>query len=154
MIKRPDRCPFCNRKGCLIGHGYYKRKGIGDESGSSYSPFYIKRYRCKRFNRTLSIHPVFSHVYKRYTLNVVIACLTMLIKEIQSVCCVSKETGIARQTLKRWMNSFENTCLEAKRIVVFKMHRQHQPHNVLLMLLHEPQETMISLHESFNAVLY
>lgn len=154
MIKRPDRCPFCNRKGCLIGHGYYKRKGIVDESGSCYSPFYIKRYRCKRFNRTLSIHPVFSHVYKRYSLKVVITCLSMIIKEIQSVCCVSKKTGISRQTLKRWTNSFENTCLEAKRIFVFKWHGQHQTHNVLPMLLYAPHEAMMSLYDSYNAVLY
>jgi protein gp37 len=78
----------------------------------------------------------------------------MIIKEIQSVCCVSKKTGIARQTLKRWINSFENTCLEAKKIFVFKRHGQHQTHHVLPMLLHEPQEAMLSLYDSFNAVLY
>jgi len=81
-------------------------------------------------------------------------CLTLLIQEIKSICCVSKKTGIARQTLKRWMNSFENSSLEAKRIFVFKRYGQHQSHNVLPLLLHDPQEAMVSLYDSFNAPLY
>lgn len=154
IISRPERCPFCNRKDCLIGHGYYKRKGVCDGTGSNYSEFYIKRYRCKRFNRTVSIHPVFSHVYKRYSLQFVIECLTMLIKEIRSVYSVSKKTGIARQTLKRWMKTFGNRCLEAKRIFVFKNLGHHKTQDVLPMLLHEPQDAMVSLYDSYNALLY
>ena len=28
VIPKPEVCPHCGRKGCLIGHGWYKKKGF------------------------------------------------------------------------------------------------------------------------------
>jgi hypothetical protein len=34
-IPRPEVCPHCGQKGCLIGHGWYKKKGSQEVSAAT-----------------------------------------------------------------------------------------------------------------------
>lgn len=52
--------------------------------------FFIRRFLCKDCGRTLSVHPRFSHRYKRYSLKTV----------VDSVRGVA--TGVCDRTVKRW----------------------------------------------------
>lgn len=114
-ISKPAVCPCCKGSDCLIGHGWYGRKGLsGAECG--YVPFWIRRFFCKNTGRTISIHPRFSHTRKRYTLQHVINCLTQIIENLMNISLVVSTFKVPRQTLKRWSYNFSNAHSETKRI--------------------------------------
>ncbi len=108
-------CPYCKRTGCLIGHGWYARKGLsGAEDG--FLPFWIRRFYCKTTRKTVSMHPRFSHTRKRYVLQHVIAYLSAILDKAIEMLQETSRVQVPRQTLKRWLHSFSNMHSEAKRI--------------------------------------
>jgi hypothetical protein len=111
-------CPHCGGLDCLIGHWWFEKKGLsGGKNG--YLPFFIKRFRCKKTGKTVSVHPIFSHSHKRYLLSFVIDCLKQLIGQGHSIYTVAREKQVPRRTLKRWKQSFTKSHTETKRIAFF-----------------------------------
>jgi hypothetical protein len=142
------------------------KKGL---SGSSdgYNPFWIRRFYCKRTGKTVSVHPTFSHSYKRYVLAFVIECLSKLVENGRSICSVAKEQGVPRQTLRRWKRGLFFLNAVAKWVCFF--HGKGLPAGdsvlsvALMRYFHQcgnndlSQGTvlaMICLHERFSCGLY
>lgn len=115
LISKPAVCPHCKGSDCLIGHGWYSRKGL---SGAvcDYVPFWIRRFYCKNTGKTVSMHPGFSHTRKRYIFKDVINCLKYIIDNLMKISQVVSTFKIPRQTLKRWSYDFSNAHSETKRI--------------------------------------
>lgn len=66
-----ERCPKCND--LMIENGFYERFIITDK-GKSY-PLYIRRYRCKHCNKTVSILPSFLLPLFQRSLKAIFQCL-------------------------------------------------------------------------------
>jgi transposase-like protein len=105
IIAKPLVCPLCKGTDCLIGHGWYLRKGLSGAT-CNFLPFWIKRFYCKVTRKTISMHPRFSHTRKRYVLPFVIDCFVRMLENAVRQAHVAQELHIPRQTLKRWVNSF------------------------------------------------
>jgi len=114
-VPKPSSCPHCKSSSCLIGHGWYSRKGLSGAS-CGYHSFWIRRFYCKVTRKTVTMHPCFSHKRKRYILQHVIQCLTLILENIIAISKVALSLQVPRQTLKRWAHSFSNMHCEAKRI--------------------------------------
>lgn len=163
VIPKPEVCPFCDKKDCLIGHGWYKRKGLSGVEPVSHEIF-IKRILCKVTGKTISIHPIFSHVRKWYHLSFVIDCLVKLFEKAHSLSTTAKEMRVPRQTLNRWKNSFATKQNEAKQICftdtgqnstslphkMFSYFRKHDSGS----LSSGAAAAMVHLQELYNASLY
>jgi transposase-like protein len=164
VIPKPEHCPCCNGKNSLIGHSWYKRKGLSGHP-AGYLAFWIKRFLCKICLKTISIHPTFSSTYKRFYFPFVIDCMVQLFEKLKSMYAVAKENNIAYQTLWRWKKSFSDTHKEVKRIcfvnttgpplhllseICFNFFRTQQNGTI-----HDGAVVgMISLSEQFKASLY
>jgi len=115
LIAKPSSCPHCKSSSCLIGHGWYARKGLSGAS-CGYRPFWIRRFYCKVTRKTVTMHPCFSHTRKRYILQHVIQCFIHILENIITVSQTALNLQVPRQTLKRWLHSFATMHGEAKRI--------------------------------------
>lgn len=163
VIPKPEVCPFCGRADCLIGHGWFKRKGLSGHVPVSYVIF-IKRFLCKRLGKTVSIHPIFSHARKWYYLSFVIDCLVKIFEKAHDLCTTAKEMGVPRQTLSRWKNTFTTKHNAAKQICFTDTGQNGTslPHKMLSYFRkHESGSlswgaaaAMVYLQELFNASLY
>jgi transposase-like protein len=80
-------------------------KGVWDGTAAAH-PFRIERYLCKRTGRTLSHHPEFSHVRKRYTLSVAVPCIVSVVTQQRGIGCAAKAAGVEPRTLRRWMRGW------------------------------------------------
>jgi hypothetical protein len=141
------------------------KKGLSGSPGGYYR-FWIRRFYCKTTGRTVSIHPRFSHSYKRYTLAFVIAGLSALIEEKHSAYGTAKEFGLPRQTLHRWNNSLTDVNIAAKWACFFHGGLPSPDTDFSTALLKffrksgngdQPKGTalaMVCLHEGFSCSLY
>jgi len=102
VIARPSTCPLCKVTGRLIGHGWYERHELEVCYEKLYGTFYIYRFLCKACRHTLSMHPDFSHAYKRYALNLVIFLLCERFIEHCSRYKLCDLHDIRPRTLQRW----------------------------------------------------
>lgn len=104
---RPEECPYCGRKGNLIGHGYYWRK---PRDQLQVYRLKVKRWRCKECKRTVSVLPNFLLRYRHYLLEVIAAILALRLEGLVSwaVILASKasEGYPAMRTIQRWCSSF------------------------------------------------
>lgn len=161
ILKPP--CPFCKSSTCLIGHGWYQRKGLGGTE-CGFLSFWIRRFFCKTVRRTVSIHPRFSHTRKRYSLQHVLLCFIYLLETPIKASKVAAMTQVPRQTLGRWWHSFSNMHSEAKRICynlrgppadcLGKQMLCHFSTTGTELLYDNAATAMICLFEGFNRPLY
>jgi len=163
VVPKPEVCPFCGGKDCLIGHGWYKIKRLSGHEPVSHEIF-IKRILCKITGKTISIHPIFSHARKWYYLPLVIDCLVKLFEKAHSLSTTAKEMGVPRQTLSRWKNTFATKQNEAKQICftdtgqngislplkMLSYFRRHESGS----LSRGAAAAMVHLQELYNASLY
>jgi len=91
------------------------KKGLSGDAGIGYLELWIKRFLCRRTGRTVSVHPRFSHIHKRYLIAFVIERLIAIIEQGRSTYSESKRTGVSSRTLRRWRKSFSETDATAKR---------------------------------------
>jgi transposase-like protein len=112
-IPKPQVCPYCGRKDCLKGHGWYRRKGLSGHSAGFLS-FFIKRFRCTETGRTVSMHPTFSHTRKRYTLQSALDAAGLLSNRNENIRSASRRLNIYRSSVSRWRSGFFNTAEAAK----------------------------------------
>jgi transposase-like protein len=162
-IAKPDVCPFCGDRECLIGHGWFPRKALGGYL-YDFREFWIKRFLCKKRLKTVSVHPTFSHTRKWYCLPFVIDCLVRLFEQAASICATAKEMNVPRQTLSRWKNSFATNHSEAKMICFIDtgQNKHPSPQQMLQYFrkhsnahLHKGAASgMVRLHELYNTPLY
>ena len=61
-IKSPTECPHCNARGGLKALGYYSRNVTGTKRGVL--RIFVRRFRCCRCGRTVSILPSFAQPYR------------------------------------------------------------------------------------------
>lgn len=106
VIARPSTCPLCNAPDRLIGHGWYTRNEPEESYEKLYGTFYIYRFLCKACRHTLSMHPDFSHAYKRYALNLVIFLLSERFMKDCSRYELCDLHDISPRTLQRWERGF------------------------------------------------
>jgi hypothetical protein len=90
------------------------KKGLSGDDRTGYRAFWIRRFLCRRTGRTVSVHPRFSHFFKRYHLAFVIEHLRAIIEQGRSVYSESKRTGVSSRTLRRWRNSFSEAHTVSK----------------------------------------
>ncbi len=104
--KSPDRpaiCPYCNAGNiCLNGHGWYERLELVSGFSRLYGDFYIYRYICKNTDKTISMHPDFSHAWKQYVFDFVIFCLCERFLFGKTQEAVSFQMDVPLRTLRRW----------------------------------------------------
>lgn len=97
----------CGRKGCMIGHGYYRRK---PRDGLEVYPMQIKRWRCKECGRTVSVLPSFLLRYRQYLLRVIGAVLAQRFEGLVSWAAILADLATsgypALRTIQRWCASF------------------------------------------------
>ena len=115
LIVKPISCPHCKSSNCLIGHGWYARKGLSGAS-CGYHPFWIRRFYCKNTRKTIAMHPGFSHTRKRYILQHVISAIADILEKFIAISQIVLNLQVPRQTLKRWAHSFSTMNCEAKKI--------------------------------------
>ena len=99
----PDGCALCGGNGCLIGHGYYRRKTKGADRAYF---IWIKRWLCKICHRTLSVIPNFLLPYRHYLVRVVQMVVVAFYESEQSwkrvgETCTENGTPDLR-TMQRW----------------------------------------------------
>lgn len=104
---RPGGCLSCGQKGCLIGHGYYRRKPR--DQLRAY-PLRIKRWLCKECGRTNSVLPSFLLRHRHYLLRVIEVELVRRFEGQASWAVILAEyagSGYpALRTLQRWCATF------------------------------------------------
>jgi transposase-like protein len=91
------------------------KKGLSGDARTVYRELWIRRFLCRRTGRTVSVHPRFSHFFKRYLLAFVIERLIAIIEQGRSAYSESKRTGVSSRTLRRWRKSFSEADAAAKR---------------------------------------
>jgi len=163
VIPKPEVCPFCNRKDCLIGHGWYKRKALSGHEPVSHELF-IKRILCKITGKTISVHPIFSHARKWYSLSFVIDCLVKLFENALDLSTTANEMRVPRQTLSRWKKTFATKQNEAKQICFTDTGQNGIPLPLKMLSYFRGYESgslysgaavaMVHLQELYNASLY
>ena len=100
---RHPGCLLCGSNGCLIGHGYYRRKAKGADQAYF---IWIKRWFCKNCHRTLSMIPNFLLPYRHYLVQVVQAVVAASFeseqswKRITESCAQDGTPGL--RTMQRW----------------------------------------------------
>jgi len=87
------------------------KKGLSGDDGAGFREFWIKRFFCKMTGRTVSVHPRFSHFFKRFVLAFVIEGLLAIIERGRSVYSVSKDSGVSGRTLRRWRDGFAGAAV-------------------------------------------
>lgn len=65
---RPDRCPQCEAKQPLTGHGFYRRTLV--DTGFD-GMIRVRRYLCRLCKRTVSLLPEFALPWLRFSLTVI-----------------------------------------------------------------------------------
>jgi transposase-like protein len=142
------------------------KKGLSGDSTTGFKEFWIHRFLCTRTGLTVSVHPRFSHIFKRFTLAFVIDCLIAIIEAGRSVHSESKRTGVSSRTLRRWRDGFSKAESPAKH-ACFSMSGLSPPGQTLINLmfnyfrrigsgdLHTGAAMgMVRLWESFSRPLY
>jgi hypothetical protein len=100
---RPEGCPACGAKGCLIGHGYYQRKAKDEQRVYLIQ---VKRWWCKVCHGTVSILPNFLFPWRHYLVRViqavVVACFERGLnwERIRQTC--TRQGTPALRTMQRW----------------------------------------------------
>jgi hypothetical protein len=82
------------------------KKGLSGDDNTGFREFWIKRFFCKSTGRTVSVHPRFSHFFKRFVIAFVIRCLVEILERGRSVYSETKRSGVSGRTLRRWRNGF------------------------------------------------
>jgi hypothetical protein len=90
------------------------KKGLSGDARSGFRPFWIRRFLCKHTGRTVSVHPRFSHFFKRFLLSFVIGRIVAITEQGRTAYRESKDTGVSQRTLHRWCNSFSTSETTAK----------------------------------------
>jgi hypothetical protein len=109
---RPQVCLHCQAVDALIGHGYYQRKPLDLQRAYLIR---IKRWYCKRCQRTLSLLPSFLLCFRHYLLEVihqvVVARFEVLASWSQVLQRCTRHQAPSERTVKRWCRSFaEQAC--------------------------------------------
>jgi hypothetical protein len=104
---RPQVCMHCQAVDALIGHGYYVRKPL--DPHRTYL-IRIKRWYCKKCQRTLSLLPSFLLSFRHYLLaviqQVIVARFEVQASWSQVVERCTRQQAPAERTVKRWCHSF------------------------------------------------
>jgi len=108
---RPQDCPQCGEKHCLIGHGYYQRKAKDEQRVYRIR---VKRWRCKICQRSVSVLPNFLCPWRHYLVRViqavVVACfehdLSWKQVAVRSACWGTP----ALRTMQRWCKAFAGSA--------------------------------------------
>jgi hypothetical protein len=82
------------------------KKGLSGDEQAGFHKYWIKRFLCQRTGKTVSVHPRFSHFYKRFVLAFVIERLIGITEGGHSIYSESKRFGVSPRTLRRWRNGF------------------------------------------------
>ena len=100
---RPEVCPQCGAKGCLIGHGYYQRKAKDEQRVYLIR---VKRWWCKACHGTLSILPNFLFPWRHYLVRViqtvVVACFEGGLNWERIIQTCTRQGTPALRTVQRW----------------------------------------------------
>jgi hypothetical protein len=65
---RPDRCPQCEAKQALTGHGFYRRTLVDCDFDGTIR---VRRYLCRLCKRTVSLLPEFVLPWLRFSITVI-----------------------------------------------------------------------------------
>jgi hypothetical protein len=104
---RPAQCPSCGQENRLVGHGYYRRKPKGLREGYV---IWIKRWRCRACQHTISCLPNFVLSFRHYLLaiieRVVVARFEQQASWEEVQAHIAEQGTPALRTLQRWCCTF------------------------------------------------
>jgi len=107
LCLRPVKCPRCGQENHLVGHGYYRRKPKGLRQGFV---IWIKRWRCRDCQHTLSCLPNFVLSFRHYLLAIIEQAVVVRFEQQASwegVETQSAEQGVPTlRTIQRWCGAF------------------------------------------------
>jgi len=111
-IPRPKKCPHCGAVNSFIGHGSYPRLVL--DRWVEYL-IRIKRWLCKKCQKTVSILPSFLLPFRRYLLAVIQQVVTARFEdnaswgqiEQQGLSQAKDDCVPCERTIRRWCESFD-----------------------------------------------
>lgn len=123
-MPKPEHCPFCGRKDCLISWGCYKvnTKRLSGEQLPTDGKLYIRRFYCKNTGRTVSLLPDFLLPRKQYTSRFIEAVLGSHLGKRHKLCATARGFSLYYQTVQKWLRG-----LSSKREVKTICFARHGP---------------------------
>jgi hypothetical protein len=105
---RPAKCPQCESKQCLVGHGFYKRTVVDVDTDCVIR---VRRYLCLACRRTVSLLPEFALPYMRFTIVVIGAFLKarlLLGQTLKAAAETAHATAMPYQRGQQWVRRFRH----------------------------------------------
>jgi hypothetical protein len=93
---------------------------LWDNDPAKALPLMICRFLCKSTGRTVSMHPDFSHFYKRYSLSLVLRVLEAVIALGHSIRRTANGAGVSRRSAKRWVQGLTGDNSLSKSLCFFR----------------------------------
>jgi hypothetical protein len=103
---RPARCPQCDARRPLTGHGFYQRTLV---EGGFDGVIRVRRYLCRSCRRTVSLLPEFVLPYLRFSLTVIARFLTVRLREGGTLAAAAVAAGQPAMPYQRgqgWVRRF------------------------------------------------
>ncbi len=120
--KRPPFCPDCEHHELVF---WGKRPRFVTGSAGS-SVLFVRRVRCKGCGKTHTVLPAFLLKNQAYLCDLVLLALCMVFVEGKGSRAAADKLGIARSTLRHWMQRFKTSAAHHYRRFLF-LHRNLSP---------------------------
>jgi hypothetical protein len=104
---RPDRCPQCEAKHPLTGHGFYRRTLAAVAFDGIIR---VRRYLCRSCKRTVSLLPEFALPWLRFSVSVIALFLVARLLAGLTLTAAAEaavQTGMAYQRGQFWIRRFQ-----------------------------------------------
>jgi hypothetical protein len=104
---RPDRCPQCEAKHPLTGHGFYRRTLVDMAFDGIIR---VRRYLCRSCKRTVSLLPEFALPWLRFSVSVIALFLVARLLTgltLTAAAEAAAQTGMPYQRGQFWIRRFQ-----------------------------------------------
>lgn len=104
---RPDRCPQCEAKQPLTGHGFYRRTLVDLAFDGVIR---VRRYLCRVCKRTVSLLPDFALPWLRFSITIVSLFLVARLLENRTLAAAALAAGLMSMPYQRgqfWIRRFQ-----------------------------------------------
>jgi Domain of unknown function (DUF6431) len=103
---RPDRCPLCQARCCLLAHGFYYRTLVHLDFDDSIP---IRRYLCRLCRRTVSLLPDFVLPYLRHSIVIIslfLVCRLLAGRSLREAAQAAFQPSMPYQRAQFWVRRF------------------------------------------------
>lgn len=118
---RPAFCPDCGHDKLIF---WGKRKRFATD-GKTSRRLFVRRVQRKGCGKTQAVLPAFLLKNQVHLVDVILLVLTSIVIEENGSRATSAELGIARSTVRRWINKFKQSAEYHYRRFLFLKHNLH-----------------------------